>query len=136
MNRFDRIASLLVAENSDYIQQANDCVLKLMPAVALAYYQVTGAKSPRGTMNIQVRVGDDELPEGKVGSFQLPDGQRDYGILTVRSGCFCGEKTHYWWVVAHELIHAFLGKSSEYHNEQFRMMADALGIPEQYASNT
>jgi hypothetical protein len=132
MTRMQKIAKSLVAENEEYIQQAIECVSTLMPAVAKAYRQMFGEESPRTTMDVRVGVSDSDLPEDKVGSFQLPDGECDYGVLMVRPGSFNGERAHYWWVIAHELIHAFLGKNSEYHNEKFNMMADALGMPEQY----
>jgi len=132
MTGISKVADLLAAENEEYVQQATRCVSTLMPAIARAYRQTIGEESPRATMDVRVWVNDSDLPEGKVGSFQLPNGECDYGVLTVRPGSFNGEKVHYWWVIAHELIHAFLGKSSESHGAQFGVMADALGMPEQH----
>lgn len=132
MNRESIIAVTLAVENEMYVRAASQCVAKCMPLVHNAYEMCTGRRAPLLPL-ITLQVNEWDLPEGKVGSYKLPNEVHpSEGILTVHPEAFTGQKAPYWFVIAHELIHAFLGLDSESHQGDFVVIADELGIPEKY----
>jgi len=129
--RAHRIAERLVSEYTDeFWCAAYNCCTSLIPVIQQAFVKRLGREAPP-LPEIVVKV-DDDLPDGKVGSYKVPNGEHEEGILTVNPGAFNGEKAPYWHVIAHELIHAFLGPESENHKGDFYELADELGIPEEY----
>lgn len=132
MNKESTIAITLVVENGMYVRLASQFVSKCVPLIHNAYQKCTGRRSPLLPL-LTIQVNEWDLPEGKVGSYKLPnDVHPANGILTVHPDAFTGEKAPYWFVIAHELIHAFLGLDSESHEGDFQTIADELGIPEKY----
>jgi len=70
------------------------------------------------------------VPEGKVGSYRHPTESREFGLLRVRPEAMMTEK--YKHVAVHELIHAIIGPREDPHGVIFQMIADNLGMPEQF----
>jgi len=123
----NKIAERIVADR--YEDEANQFLGELLPILLSKYEELFGEEGEVG--ELKVRVTDEGLPDGKVGAFKLPEGDGD-GILIVSPGAFSGEKAPYWFVMAHELIHAVLKNPEDPHDERFDAMAEAMQIPEQY----
>ena len=131
MNRESRIAKMVV-ENELYVRAASQCVAKVIHLIHNAYVKCVGDDVP-SLPPIVIQVNEWDLPDGKVGSYKLPNEVHPYnGILTIHPEAFTGKKAPYWFVIAHELIHAFLGMESEDHQGDFYAIAEELGIPEEY----
>ena len=131
MNRESHIAIILAVENEGYVQATNQCMAVLLPQIHQAYLKLVGSEVPL-LPAIVIQVNDWDLPDGKVGSYKIPNEMHSEGIMTIHPDAFTGEKAPYWFVVAHELIHAFLGLDSESHEGDFQVIANELGIPEKY----
>lgn len=78
---------------------------------------------------IRVAVSDD-VPDGKVGSYLHPSGDRKFGLLRLHPDTVKTEK--YKHVVVHELVHALIGPQEDPHGEIFRKVSQKLGMPEEY----
>jgi len=135
MNRETKIAELLVRDNEVrsefYVMLAERCMTGLMPVVCSAFEKCLHREVPI-LPKIVICVNEWNLPEGKVGRYEMPNTERDYGVMTINPGAFDGSKASYWYVIAHELIHALLGPESDPHNDDFEAIATELDIPERY----
>ena len=125
MSRESIIAEALANE-----RVAEQCAIDLIPVIREMFKKRLKKVAPE-LPEIIVQVSED-LPEGKVGTYKVPNEKHSEGILTVSPGAFNGDKAPYWYVIAHELIHAFLGPKSESHEGDFYILADELGIPDKY----
>ena len=126
MSRELIIAEAMVTE----YETAMDCMESIIPIIQRAFIRRLGRPAPV-LPTIIIRVGETDL-EGKVGSYKIPNADHREGILTVNPGAFTGEKAPYQFVIAHELLHAFLGVESENHGSDFDILADELNIPQEY----
>lgn len=111
-------------------EAAMDCMESIIPVIQRAFKRTLGRPAPV-LPTIIIRIGETDL-EGKVGSYKLPNAKHKEGILTVNPGAFTGDKAPYQFVIAHELLHAFLGVESENHGDDFDTLAQELNIPDKY----
>jgi hypothetical protein len=75
------------------------------------------------------------LIKDKVGSFNYPNGDRDWGILVISPKSCEKGLAFVEQVITHELIHAAIGDNTQNgggHGGKFNALAEAMGIPEKY----
>jgi len=114
----------------DYVEKAKLCFSNLVPIVLSKYEELFGEQG--GIDDLDILVTEEGLPEGKVGAFKTADNGIGRSVLIVSPGAFSGERAPYWFVIAHELIHAVLKNPDDPHDGQFDAMAEAMKIPERY----
>lgn len=97
-----------------------------------AYEDVTG-EEPVNDDNIVVTV-DDNIKDGKIGSFKHPQNKEDLGVMKIHPKAL--EDTNYVEdIIKHELIHAAHGVGDEEgrnHGGVFQKVADKVGLPKKY----
>jgi predicted metal-dependent hydrolase len=120
----------IIADSLANEQVAEKCATKLIPVIRGIFKKRLKKNAP-SIPKIVIHISKD-LPEGKVGSYKIPNENHSEGILTVHPDAFTGEKAPYWYVIAHELIHAFLGPDSEAHKGDFDTLAEEIDIPKKY----
>jgi hypothetical protein len=77
-----------------------------------------------------VVIGDWDLPEGKIASYNYAD-KEPWGVLAVSPKAF--ERGIQDDVIKHELAHAALGENTgDPHGEEFQRLADWLGVPKSH----
>ena len=76
-----------------------------------------------------VVIGDWDLPEGKIASYNYADTE-PWGVLAVSPKAF--EKGIQDDVIKHELCHAAVGENNDPHGDEFQRLADWLGVPKQH----
>lgn len=100
--------------------------------VEKAYTDVTG-ENPVSDDNIVIKV-DDNIKDGKIGSFKHPRNKRDIGIMKIHPKAL--DDTDYVEdIIKHELIHAAHGledTEAREHGGVFQKVADKVGLPKKY----
>ena len=126
---WNRIAERIVSD--DYVKKAKLCFSDLMPIVLSKYEELFGEQGGIDD-DLDILVTENGLPEGKVGAFKMKGNGRNRSVLIVSPGAFSGERAPYWFVIAHELIHAVLKNPDDPHDGRFDAMAEAMRIPQRY----
>jgi hypothetical protein len=100
--------------------------------VKRVYKDITG-EEPENHDNIVVKV-DDDIKDGKIGSFKHPENKKDLGVMKVHPKAM--EDIDYVEnIIKHELIHAAHGlENTEARNHKgvFQKVADKVGLPKKY----
>jgi hypothetical protein len=97
-----------------------------------AYRDVTG-EEPVSDDNIVISV-DDNIKDGKIGSFKHPENKEDLGIMKIHPKAL--KDTEYVKdIIKHELIHAAHGiedDEARNHGGVFQKIADRVKLPKKY----
>lgn len=97
-----------------------------------AYRDITG-EEPVNDDNIVISV-DDNIKDGKIGSFKHPENEKDPGIMKIHPKAL--KDTEYVKdVIKHELIHAAHGIENDEarnHGGVFQKIADRVELPKKY----
>jgi hypothetical protein len=105
---------------------------KIESKVKNAYEDITG-EEPVNDDNIVITV-DDNIKDGKIGSFKHPRNEKDLGVMKIHPKAL--KDTEYVKdIIKHELIHAAHGVEDEEarnHGGIFQDLADRVGLPQKY----
>ena len=123
------VHNICVANRNEAVTQnvlsgiANPMMARLYRDIGTIYKDKVGLR-PESPDDIQLVVNGGDLPDGKVASYKYDD-----GVLTLSRKSFDETPIRLYWILAHELIHAVIGKESDSHGETFNMLADAIEMP-------
>jgi len=104
---------------------------ELRPTISRAYEQVMG--SPLEWPSFSIGASSAPLSVGKVGLSVPPGKGRDYTVISVHPKAFA-RPAYLREIVRHELIHTVIDPAlqSAAHDEVFRQLATAAGLPKRY----
>ena len=97
-----------------------------------AYEYITG-EEPVNDDNIVVKV-DDNIKDGKIGSFKHPENKKDLGMMKIHPKAL-EDMDYVKDIIKHELIHAAHGvedTEARNHGGIFQDLADRVGLPRKY----
>jgi hypothetical protein len=97
-----------------------------------AYVDITG-EEPVNDDNIVVKV-DDNIKDGKIGSFKHPENKKDLGVMKIHPKAL-DDKNYVKDIIKHELIHAAHGHEdteARNHGGIFQDLANRVGLPKKY----
>ena len=122
-------------KTSDYpaeTKKVDNMKNKIKNKVEKAYKEVTG-EEPVNDDNIVIKV-DDNIKDGKIGSFKHPENKKDLGILKIHPKAL-NDTEYVEDIIKHELIHAAHGledTEARNHGGVFQKVADKVGLPKKY----
>jgi len=135
MNDYVDYAQEKAEKTSDYpaeTKKVDNMKNKIKNKVEKAYKEVTG-EEPVNDDNIVIKV-DDNIKDGKIGSFKHPENKKDLGILKIHPKAL--NNTEYVEdIIKHELIHGACGIDNldcRNHKGDFQKIANKVGLPKKY----
>jgi len=124
-----------VAKNSRYPKETEEVSFmkdKIETDVKDAYEDITG-EEPVNDDNIVVTV-DDNIKDGKIGSFKHPKNGKDLGVMKIHPKAL-KDPEYVKDIIKHELIHAAHGvedTEARNHGGIFQDLADRVKLPNKY----
>ena len=113
------------------LQKLNTLKSQIERNIKKAYKKITNSELSLPKVKIKI---DDNIKDGKIAGFNHPDEDNPYGVMGIKSKAL-DDMEYLKWVITHELIHSAVGEdlpSHEEHEGLFDLLADELGLPEEY----